>query len=222
MKMRKWYHLTAVAILVSTAAAVAVFATFADCATAACQEEKNGPDDWEAYHNAYQPPDSVMDAIGVKPGMVIGEVGAGRGRYVVHMARRVGDGGKVYANDIDKDKLLYLGFRCMRDSIKNVVTVLGEVTDPKLPKGALDMVYIINTYHHLDDPVELMKNIIPSLKPEGTLVIIEHDPVKYPDIGSHSTPQQVLIDQAGEAGFELVRIETFLVRDNINIFRVRK
>lgn len=212
MKPRKWYRLAAVAFLVS----------FVTVVTALCQEEGKGPDDWEAYHNAYQPPDSVMTAIGVKPGMVIGEVGAGRGRYVVHMARRVGDSGTVYANDIDQNALLYLGFRCMRDSINNVVTVLGEVTDPKLPGGALDMVYIINTYHHLDEPVELMKNILPSLKPEGTLVIIEHDPVKCPDMGSHSTPQQVLIDQAGEAGFELVRIETFLERDNINIFRVRK
>lgn len=188
--------------------------------TAVCQEEGQGPDDWEAYHNAFQPPDSVMDAIGVRPGMVIAEVGAGRGRYVVHMARRVGEHGTVYANDIDQNALLYLGFRCMRDSIDNVVTVLGEVTDPKLPEGALDMVYIINTYHHLDEPVELMKNILPSLKPEGTLVIIEHDPVKCPDMDSDSTPQQVLIDQAAEAGFVLVRIETFLERDNINIFRV--
>ncbi len=209
MKMEKW-RLAVMTFLVLAATVV----------TAVCQEEGQGPDDWEAYHNAFQPPDSVMDAIGVRPGMVIAEVGAGRGRYVVHMARRVGEHGTVYANDIDQNALLYLGFRCMRDSIDNVVTVLGEVTDPKLPEGALDMVYIINTYHHLDEPVELMKNILPSLKPEGTLVIIEHDPVKCPDMDSDSTPQQVLIDQAAEAGFVLVRIETFLERDNINIFRV--
>ena len=198
---------------------VCTIVVFTVTTISACQQEKEEPDDWEHRHNSYQPPEQVMDSIGVKPGMIIAEVGAGRGRYVVHMARRVGESGKVYANDIDEEKLEYLGFRCKRDSIYNVVTVLGEVTDPLLPPGELDMVYMINTYHHLEKPVELMKNIIPSLKPNGVLVIIEHDPVKYPAAGSHSTPQDVLFEQADEAGFELVTVLTFLSRDNINIFR---
>jgi ubiquinone/menaquinone biosynthesis C-methylase UbiE len=186
--------------------------------TASCQE-MGGPDAWEVRYNAFQPPDSVMDAIGVEAGWVIAEVGAGRGRYAVHMALRVGKTGRVYANDIDEEALEYLEFRCRRDSIPNVITILGEVTDPKLPSGALDMVYLINTYHHLEEPVELMKNILPSLKPTGILVIIEHDPDKFPDAHGEWTPREVLVEQAGEAGFELVRIETFLRRDNINIFR---
>ena len=179
------------------------------------------PDAWEARHNAIQPPDKVMDAIGVEPGWVIAEVGAGRGRYVVHMAERVGSTGKVYANDIDGDALEYLEHRCERDGISNVVTILGEVTDPLLPVGALDMVYMINTYHHLDEPVELMRNIVPGLKPGGILVIIEHDSAKLPDEDEHTTTQETLLKQVGEAGFELVRIETFLEKDNINIFCIR-
>lgn len=186
------------------------------------RQDEKGPDAWEARHNAYQPPDKVMDAIGVKPGMVVGEVGAGRGRYVVHMARRVGENGLVYANDIDMEKLLYLQSRCKRDNIPNITTILGTVTEPKLPEGELDIVYVINTYHHLDKPVELMRNVMPSLKPDGILVIIEHDPDKDPAAGSHSTRQDILITQAYEAGFMLVRIETFLERDNINIFRPRE
>jgi len=118
-------------------------------AFASCQD----PDAWEARHNRMQPPDKVMDAIGVKGGMVVGEVGAGRGRYAVHMARRVGPSGKVYANDIDRNALRYLEHRCERDDIPNIITVLGDVTDPKLPEGELDLVYIINTYHHLDDKI---------------------------------------------------------------------
>jgi SAM-dependent methyltransferase len=189
---------------------------------AACQSGSGGPDDWEAYHNSYQPPDSVMDAVGVRPGMTVAEVGAGRGRYIVHMALRVGAAGKVYANDIDEEALDYVELRCKRDSIGNVVTILGELTDPLLPEGELDIVYMINTYHHLEKPVELMRNIAPSLKPDGVLAIIEHDPVKYPRAGSHSTARDVLVEQAEKAGFELVRIETFLPRDNINIFRPKR
>jgi len=183
---------------------------------------QNDPDAWEKRHNAYQPPEQVMDSLGVSPGMVIAEVGAGRGRYVVHMAKRVGETGKIYANDIDKKALNYLEYRCKRDSIPNVVTVFGKVTDPKLPKGTMDMVYMINTYHHLDQPVELMKNIIPCLKTNGRLVIIEHDPVKLPDAGSHATAKDVLLKQVKQADFELVKMMTFLERDNIYVLQVKR
>jgi ubiquinone/menaquinone biosynthesis C-methylase UbiE len=174
-----------------------------------------GSDDWEHRHNAYQPPEQVMDSIGVEAGMTVAEVGAGRGRYVVHMAKRVGDKGMIYANDISKKKLDYLDFRCERDAIKNVKTVLGEVTDPLLPSKKLDLVYIVNTYHHIDKPVELMRNIAPSLKESGQLVIIEHDPVKLPNAGSHATAKEVLLNEAEMAGYELIKIQTFLERDNI-------
>jgi len=72
-----------------------------------CQSQID-PDAWEKRHNAYQPPEQVMDSLGVKHGMVIAEIGAGRGRYIVHMANRVGATGKIYANDIDKKALDYL------------------------------------------------------------------------------------------------------------------
>ena len=189
--------------------------------SSSCQSQ-NYPDAWENHHNTYQPPEQVMDSIGVKPGMIVAEIGAGRGRYVVHMANRVGATGKIYANDIDKKALDYLEYRCKRDSIPNVIAVLGKLTDPLLPKGTMDLVYIINTYHHLDKPVELMKNIIPCLKPDGRLVIIEHDPVKVPGIGSHSTAKDVLLKQAKQAGFELERMMTFLERDNIYVFQIKK
>jgi len=205
-----WKIIALCALLASAAAVTAV--------TAAGQFDED--DSWEEYHNRYQPPKLIMDAIGVKPGMVIAEVGAGRGRFVVHMAARVGPDGKVYANDIDKKKLDYLRYRCERDSIYNVETILGDVDDPLLPEGRLDLVYFINTYHHLSKPVELMRNILPSLRPGGLMVIIEHDPEKYPDAGpNHSTPHKELIREAEEAGYELLRLEDFLERDYINIFR---
>jgi ubiquinone/menaquinone biosynthesis C-methylase UbiE len=200
--------------------ALALFTMTALAFTALAFAQFDEDDSWEQNQNAYQPPELIMDAIGVKPGMVIAEVGAGRGRIVVHMAARVGFDGKVYANDIDQEKLDYLKFRCERDSIYNVWTILGEVDDPLLPEGQLDLVYFINTYHHLADPVELMRNILPSLKPDGLLVIIEHDPEKHPDEGgNHSTPHDELLQEAEEAGYELLRLEDILERDYINIFR---
>jgi SAM-dependent methyltransferase len=184
---------------------------------ARCQYHED--DQWEERHNRAQPPGRVMDAIGVVPGMVIAEIGAGRGRYAVHMASRVGSEGKVYANDIDSDALAYIRERCERDGIGNIETILGKVDDPLLPEGMLDLVYVINSYHHFDDPVALLENVIPSLKPEGRLVIIEHDWDKYGDkAGWHCKHQNDLIDEVYRSGFYLVDIMTFLEKDNINVF----
>ncbi len=124
------------------------------------QDNSTDPDAWETRANQHQPPEKVMDAIGVEAGMIVAEVGAGRGRYVVQMAARVGDTGRVYANDIDEEKLEYLRERCRRDGITNVETILGEVEDPLLPGNTLDLVYLINTYHDLDKPVELIQSIL--------------------------------------------------------------
>jgi len=188
-------------------------------ATSGCSDD---PDAWEAKQTAVQPPDRVMDAIGLQPGMVIGEIGAGRGRYAVFLAGRVGAAGKVYANDIDEDDLEYLQFRCTRDSISNIVTTLGNETETLFPESALDIVFMINTYHHINKPVEVLRNTVGALKPGGTLAIVEHSPEKLSDgWKGHTTSRETVTQQAGEAGFELVRMETFLERDNIYIFRVK-
>lgn len=172
--------------------------------------------------NAIQPPDKVMDAIGVKPGMVIGEVGAGRGRYTVHLAHRVGQTGKIYANDINEDALRHLRERCRRDETTNVEIIVGKVDDPLFPKASLDMVFMILTYHHLSRPVELLKNLIPSLKPGATVVIVDPDPEKYKTrVSGESTSPEKMRSDAAEAGFEIARTETFLSRDNIFILRLK-
>lgn len=175
---------------------------------------------WEKTTYAQHPPDKIMNAIGVKPGMVIGEVGAGRGRLTVHLARRVGKTGKIYANDIDEDSLSYLRERCKREGINNIETILGEVENPLFQKEFLDMVFMIRTYHALEKPVALLKNLIPCMKPGAPVVIIDYGKDKgAPPIVSKL--RESLIKEAREAGFELVRIETFLPEDDIYFLQVR-
>jgi len=170
--------------------------------------------------NRRQPPDKVLAAAGVRPGQVVGEVGAGWGRYTVEIARRVGPSGRVYANDIDRDSLEYLRQRCKKAKLANVEVVIGREKDSRFPPGALDLAFMINTYHHLDDPVALLRNLRPALKPGATLVIVEKDPDRSPANPHHGTARKTVVRQAGEAGFELVRVETFLELDNIYIFRL--
>jgi ubiquinone/menaquinone biosynthesis C-methylase UbiE len=178
---------------------------------------------WETRANERQSPDKVMDSIGLKPGMVIGEIGAGRGRYTVFLAERVGDTGKVYANDINERGLTYLRERCQNNDIKNVETILGEVDDPLFPDSSLDMAFMVWVYHHLEEPVSLLKNLRPSLKQGATLVIIDPAPERGGEKDSeHVTTKARLAEHGKKAGYEVFRVETFLPQDNIFILIATK
>ncbi len=173
----------------------------------------------EGRLNNLQPPEKVMDAIGLKAGMIAAEIGAGRGRYVMQLAHRVGNGGKVYAEDIDADSLRHLEQRCARWGIENVETVLGEVKDPKLPEDSLDLIFIISSYHHFDDPVELLRNARSALKATGVLAIGEW--VRREGERGEGTSPETMEAQMKQAGFRLERTETFLKDNNLYIYIFR-
>lgn len=187
------------------------------------QEKSFHIEDWEKRLNKRQPPVKIMDAIGVKQGMIIGEVGAGTGRMTMWLASRIGDTGKVYANDINKRSLGRLRERSKRDGFENIEIIIGEEENPKLPANALDIAFMINVYHHLDNPVPLIRNILPSLKLGGFLAIVECDPDKV-TWGKEEgcTGKKDMAKELDEAGFEIVRIETFLNEDNIYIAKPKK
>jgi len=163
----------------------------------------------EARLNRLQPPDQVMDAIGIKPGMVVAEIGAGKGRYVVQLAVRVGNTGKVYAEDIDAESLKYLEKRCKRWGLENVEIILGDVIDPKLPENKLDIIFIISAFHHFQDPIKLLNNARSSLKPDGLLAIGEW---------LKATSSEQVKAQLITAGYKLVRTETFLEENDMYIY----
>jgi ubiquinone/menaquinone biosynthesis C-methylase UbiE len=168
----------------------------------------------------YHQPDKVMDVVGVNPGMVIGEVGAGHGYFTFHLSRRVGDSGKIYANDISTRALAALRRKCDEEEIINIQTIVGEVEDPLLPDDELDMVFIVNAFHDLAKPVKLLNNLIPSLKPGAPVVIIDRDPDKVPGFNRHVLTQQEVLEHIKNSDFDLDRIETFLPHHNIYIIKV--
>ncbi len=166
--------------------------------------------------------DRILDAMGVRPGMTIGEIGAGTGRITLALARRVGERGKVYANDIDETALAQLRAVCERRGVKNVETLVGKVDDPMLPKGALDLAITAIVYHHLEQPVALLRNLASSLKPGATLVIVDpaYDRTGDKDSARPTTRERVE-SEAAEAGYELVAMNASLPRDNIFILRLK-
>ena len=166
----------------------------------------------EARLNGLQPPDQVMDAIGIRPGMVGAEIGAGRGRFVVQLASRVGETGAIYAEDIDAAAIEHLRWRCERWGLANVTPVLGDVDDPKLPVRVLDFIFVISSYHHFADPTTLLRNARTALKPDGMLAIGEW---------LRATSPEALEAQMSDAGYRLERTETLLEANGMYIYIFR-
>ncbi len=152
--------------------------------------------------------------------MTVAEIGAGRGRYAVQLAVRVGPSGRVYAEDIDAPALAYLKQRCQRWGLKNVETVLGDVTDPKLPADQLDLIWIVSSYHHFDDPVALLRRARAALKPNGILAIGEW--IEIHEAGRRSRTSENIIMEVESAGYTRLRVETFLKANNFLIYLFRR
>lgn len=169
----------------------------------------------------WQPPEQIMDSIGVKPGMIIGEAGAGQGYFTFYLAKRVGEKGKVYANDISKSSLSEIQSRSKRENITNIITVLGETEDPLFPQKNLDMIVMVYVLHMLEKPLEFMENLQKYIKPETRLVIIERNTnterAHYP---AFMTKKQIL-DLIEKTDYKLERILTFLPRDAIYIYKIK-
>lgn len=176
----------------------------------------------ETWANNQHQPEKLMDAIGLKEEMTIADIGAGRGRMTVFFSIRVGENGRVFANEIDETALNYLKERCIRNNMLNVTTVMGTVDSPLLPAGEVDIAFMLLTYHHLEKPVDMLKNSVHCLKKDGVLVIVEHDPERSGESGREVTSLEKLTREADEAGFEIIEInKKLLVRDNIYFLKVK-
>ena len=175
----------------------------------------------EVELNKRQPPEFVLETIGIRPGMVVGEVGAGRGRYTVHIASRIGPTGKLYANDIDTRALESLRRRCQGLEFKNVEIVTGTVTETNLPPQGLDLIIMVNVVHCLANPIARLKDAGNSLKPDGQLAIVEGNLDKAPSAAGEWFPRSKLLGIFDKAGYALAREEASLPKDNIYLLNKR-
>jgi predicted methyltransferase len=162
----------------------------------------------------WQKPEQIMDTLGIADGSVVADLGAGGAWFTLHIARRVGPNGVVYAEDIQPAMLQVIEQRMQVENLTNVRPVLGTPSDPRLPKG-LDAAIIVDSYHEMDDPANptlvatLLKNIARSLKPQGRLGIVDFKPGgggPGPAPDQRVDPQSV-IKAAKAAGLELISKE---------------
>jgi precorrin-6B methylase 2 len=144
-------------------------------------------------------PAKVMEALKLKPGDVVADVGAGSGYFTFRIAELVGDKGKVFAVDVQEEMLDIIRQRMKAKKVANVEPVLGTVTDPKLPEGGVDLILMVDVYHEFSHPYEMTAAMVKALKPGGRLVFVEYrleDPKVQIKLVHKMSQKQVLKEMA--------------------------
>lgn len=158
----------------------------------------------------------VMDALGLKKGSDVADVGAGSGWFTIRAARRVGSSGQVYAVDINRDYLKYIEVRSDQEKLSNVRTVLGKQDDPLLPQQSVDAVLLLKTYHEIAEPIQLLKRLRQSMRSGARLGIIDRNGTG----DDHGLNRDTVVSEARRAGFELVEEYDFVKPDGMDYFLI--
>lgn len=164
----------------------------------------------------------LIDALKLKPGMVVADIGAGSGVISTLIAKEVGPKGTVLAVDIQQEMLDALAAKCKKLGIENIEPVLGETKSPRLKPGTVDLVVMVDVYHEFDFPYEMLSEIAMSLKPGGRVAFVEYrkeDPT-VPIKEVHKMSQAQVRKEAEQSEFDLKWKETVdtLPRQHVVVF----
>ena len=168
-------------------------------------------------------PSKALDALELKPGMVVADIGAGSGYYSSRIARRVGPTGRVYATDIQQGMIDILDRRITAEGLTNVTTVLGGMDDPRLPPASIDLAIMVDVYHELQQPQLFLQRLKATFKPNGRLVLLEfrkEDP-KVPILEVHKMSVAEVKQEMEAEGFVLDKVIDVLPWQHIIVLRVK-
>ena len=168
-------------------------------------------------------PEEVIDAMGLHGGDVVADLGAGSGYFTFRLAAKVGSTGKVLAVDIQDEMLETLRQRAAANGITNVEELKGSETDPHLPAGGVDLVLMVDVYHELAYPSEVMTRVRDALKPRGRVVFVEYrkeDP-RVPIKEVHKMSVEQLTKEMKAVGLARVKTLETLPSQHIVIFEKR-
>jgi cyclopropane fatty-acyl-phospholipid synthase-like methyltransferase len=149
----------------------------------------------------------MLANLGLKQGMTICDMGCGNGFYTLQLAKMTGDSGHVYGVDIQREMLKLLNQRADAQGVKNVTPVLGSFTDPRLPKGKIDLILLVDVYHEFSHPEQMLAAMREALSPEGVCVLVEfraEDP-NVPIKPEHKMTKAQIMKEWPPSGFKLVR-----------------
>jgi arsenite methyltransferase len=177
-----------------------------------CAYQGVNRDDW-------QNPQKVLESLDLRPGAIVADLGAGGGYFTFRLAEAVGADGRVYAVDIDRDMNDLIAERAKKEGASNVETVLARPDDAQLPATGVDLIFTVNTYHHIDNRVTYFSNLRKSLRPKGRIAIIDFDRRAWMEsLFGHYTPAERIQGEMEQAGFILQRKFDFLDRQSFLLF----
>jgi ubiquinone/menaquinone biosynthesis C-methylase UbiE len=165
-------------------------------------------------------PQLVIDALEIEPGQAIADLGAGSGYYSFRIAPLVGPTGKVFAIDIEPAMLEVIAQRASRERVANVVTVRSTARDPNLPPHSVDLLFMVDVYHELEFPYEVMTQVRAALKPGGRVALVEYR-AEDPDVmikPLHKMSERQVRREMQAAGFKHVKTVRTLPLQHLMIF----
>ncbi len=151
----------------------------------------------EKTRDLHQEAERVMDLLGIKPGVRVADIGAGKGYYTVRLSARLGPEATIYATDVKADHINELQTRLKSNGIDGVKLVLGTPNNPKLPPAAIDVALLAHVYHEIENPYEFMYRLYRSLALGARVGVVDLDrPTE-----AHGTPPKLLRCELGALGY---------------------
>jgi SAM-dependent methyltransferase len=142
----------------------------------------------------------LVRLMGLKPGMTLGDIGAGNGYHTLRLSRLIGPAGAIVAQDVKVEHLAELARRARGMKLENVRLALGEPHDPRLPPASLDAAILVHMYHEIAQPYAFLYNLAPALKPRARVGIVDFDR----PTGRHGTPPRLLRCELAAVGYREV------------------
>ncbi|MCY7388280.1 MAG: methyltransferase domain-containing protein [Burkholderiales bacterium] len=166
-------------------------------------------------------PDLLLAELNLKPGMVVADIGAGSGYHTRRMADVVGKTGKVYAVDVQPQMVQMLSVFAREARYSNVKPVLSTVDDAKLPANSVDLAIMVDVYHELEFPLEVMRSIVSALKPGGRVAFVEYraEDAKVPIKALHKMSEAQIKREGTRVALEWERTSGVLPWQHIVVFR---
>jgi ubiquinone/menaquinone biosynthesis C-methylase UbiE len=160
----------------------------------------------------------VVEALGLRSGMRVADLGAGTGVFAVPIAKAVGDDGKVYAIDVDSGLLAIVDSKAKAEGVTNVATVVAGATDPRLPEP-VDLIFLCDTLHHLPNQASYVRQFAKLLRPGGRVVVIEFAEGHWPAGHEEFTITPAQVDGWMQAaGFRRTARHTFLETNFFHVY----
>jgi ubiquinone/menaquinone biosynthesis C-methylase UbiE len=150
--------------------------------------------------------ETLLKALAIQPGQTVCDMGCGNGFYTLHLVRLVGANGKVVAVDIQREMLGLLKDRAAAEKIDNIELVLGTPVDPRLTPNTFDLVLMVDVYHELSHPEQMLRAIHQSLKPTGRVALVEFraEDKSVPIKPLHKMSKAQILKEFQPNGFRLV------------------